>query len=403
MSGSIYPRLRAASYRGAVFYVEEAGGDYGRRFADHEYPGRDTPYAEPLGRRQRVWPITGYTLGPFFRAARDDLLAACENDGIGELIHPTLGIVDAVCRRITFSEQREARGRCVFAMEFAEPGELEEPASDLNTDMQIEGAADALGTASSAAFIDSFNVVGTLSYVATGAATDVQMLAATLGNLRMPASGYPQAPAAEAIGVLYDQAGGLVYQPPQLCSATEAAFAAFSNAGEPYAVGMGMLELAMGYTAGAQAVDVRLRVAQYPARTRNTMNQAAWQSYCRQQALREIGYCIPGVPIESRAEGLELLARVSAAFDAAETAAADVGADAVFIALIRLRSAIVSNIEARNATNLPAVIYQTQNTSNSLVLAWKFYRDAGRDLELVEAVQAINPAFMPRSGYVRAV
>jgi len=413
------PKLRPAWYRGARFYVEDAGGDYGRRFADHEYPGRDTPYAEPLGRRQRVWPMTGYTIGPLFRVARDALLAACESDGVGDLIHPALGMVRAVCRRVVFSEQREVGRRCTFTLEFAEPGELEEPSATENTDMIIEGAADDLGSAAAAAFVETFSVGATLSYVATGAAIDVQYLAVTLEASRMPASGYPQAPAVEAIDVLYGQATGLVRDPPGLCTATEAAFGATSNAAEPVAVADAFLAIANDYTAGARAVDVATFAVlsnpqhsgafavdppgtRYPASTRQSRNQAAWQGYCRQLALREVGYCTPGIPIESRQDALDLGRRITAAFDGAETAAADAGDDAVFIGLIRLRAAIQADIEARNARSVLLVLYKTERNLNSLVLAWKFYQDANRDIELVEAVNAYTPAFMPRTGSVRA-
>jgi hypothetical protein len=223
----------------------------------------------------------------------------------------------------------------------------------------------------------------------------------------MPALGYPQAPVAEAIGTLYDQAPGLVYQPPQLCVTTAAAFAAVSNGGEPSTVVPMMLGLGTNYSSGAQAGGMPPLFAdapgtQFTARTRETRNQAAWQRYCREHALCEVGYAIPGVAIESYAEAAAMEARIMEAFDLAETAAADAGFDAVFVGLMRLRSAVLMQIDARKQTRVPLVQYQTLTTSNALVLAWKFYCNAERDLELVEAVRAINPAFMPRAGHVKA-
>jgi prophage DNA circulation protein len=387
--------------------VEDAGGNYGRRFADHQYPGRNRPYAEDLGRAQRVWPLTGYTIGPAFRLARDALLAACERKGSGELVHPALGIMLAVCRRVSFSEQREAGLRCVFSLEFAEPGELEEPGTEQNADMVIESAADALGVASAAAFLAVFSVSASLDYVADHAALDVRNFAALMEHSRLPAMGYPQAPCAEAIEQLYAEADGLVHHPPDLSQRTDAVFTTFSNAGEPAAVTGQMEKLANDYQSGTRAIDVRPRAVdppgtRYPARTREARNQVAWQSYIREHALREIGYAITAVPIDSYEEARAIEQRIISAFEAAETAAADAGFDDVFISLVRLRSAVLTEIETRNQARVPTVIYRTQNTSNALVLAWQFYRDAARNIELQEAVQAINPAFMPRSGYVKA-
>jgi hypothetical protein len=195
-----------------------------------------------------------------------------------------------------------------------------------------------------------------------------------------------------------------VFYPPQLATMTQDAFAAFSNGGEPDVIGSAMLDIATGYQAGARAVDVSgfAYVPVYPASERKTINQQAWQSFCRQQALREVGYASPAFVIESYEEGIALMARVADAFEAAELAAANAGLDNVFIALIRLRSTIIADIEARNAGNVPLVHYQTLRTENALVMAWRFYRDAGRNLELVEAVRARTPCFMPRSGLVKA-
>jgi prophage DNA circulation protein len=149
---SVTAPLLPASFRGVPFYVENAGGNYGRRFADHEYPARDTPFAEDLGRSQRVWPITGYTIGPGFRLHRMALVAACERKGAGELVHPLIGIVQAVCRTVSFTEERSVGMRSMITMEFAEPGQLQEPTGSPNSEMQIEAAADQLGGASGSAF-----------------------------------------------------------------------------------------------------------------------------------------------------------------------------------------------------------------------------------------------------------
>jgi prophage DNA circulation protein len=401
MSG-LLPRMRPAWFRGAPFHVDEAGGDYGRRWADHEYAGRDRPYAEPLGRAQRIWNITGYTLGPAHRFARALLLQACEQRATpGELIHPAIGVVLAVCRRVTWSETREVIGRSTLTMEFAEPGELEEPSAADDSAIGMEMAADALGIAAAEQLMNDFSVTATLTYVASNATYDVQTMAATLEDHRLPESGYEQASAAEAIDILYSQAPALVHDVPDLTRRTTKAFATTSNSGPPDHITDAMLNIANSYTSGASAQSVRAMIASEPARTRDERNKRAWQAFCRQQALREVGYAMTGVPILSQQQGEQLGARIKSAFETAEQVAADAGNDDVFLALIRLRGQIEANIRSR--PGVPAmVVYRTLEPRNALVLAWEFYHDANRDLELVEVTNAINPAFMPMSGSVRA-
>src|SRR5215471_14992652 len=55
-------RLRLASFKGAPFYVEQQGRSSGRRTVLHQYPKRDLPYAEDMGREALRYQITGYLI-----------------------------------------------------------------------------------------------------------------------------------------------------------------------------------------------------------------------------------------------------------------------------------------------------------------------------------------------------
>jgi DNA circularisation protein N-terminus len=433
-SGSVLPILRPAYFRGVRFYVEEAGGEHGRRHADHEYAGRNRPYAEDLGRRQRTWPITGYVIGPYFRIERNALIAACEDLGVGELVHPAIGVLLVVCRRFSWSEQREARGRAVFTLEFAEAGEIQEPSSEPNAQMLLEASADELGRASNDSFTGAtpgggttnpntrsyaaqaalssvpsgaFDVTHSLNYVVSYAQTDVQVMAKTLEIARMPSRNYPQAPVAEAIASLFNDGPGLVFDPPALATMTADAFSAFADSGEPDLVASALLEIANTYEAGAKSTDVGTTtftyIPQYPASTRLAINQAAWQAFCRQCALREVGYLAPALTVESYEQGIKLATRVNEAFDAAEQAASVNNRDEVFAALIGLRARITTDIESRNASTAPLTPYKTLRSQNAITLAWRLYQDVDRNIELVEATQAYTPCFLPTSGMVKPV
>jgi prophage DNA circulation protein len=114
--------LRPASFRGARFYIEAGGKRSGRRSVTHEFPKRDDPYTEDMGRRARRWTITAYVLGDDYLLARDALIGACERSGAGLLIHPTIGEEQVVCEHYHCVEQRERGGLAEFEMQFAEAG-----------------------------------------------------------------------------------------------------------------------------------------------------------------------------------------------------------------------------------------------------------------------------------------
>ena len=96
---SFFNNLREASFRGARFEVDDVEASGGRRVVLHEYPLRDTPYSEDLGRRAREFSVRGYIIQGRtydYASARADVLKALEAYGPGELVHPWHGEVSVV-------------------------------------------------------------------------------------------------------------------------------------------------------------------------------------------------------------------------------------------------------------------------------------------------------------------
>lgn len=87
--------LRPASFRGVPFQVDDEG-TFGRRVQVHEYPNRDKPYTEDLGRAARRFTINAYLVGDDFFEVRDRLIVAIDTPGPGTLVHPYYGEI-AVC------------------------------------------------------------------------------------------------------------------------------------------------------------------------------------------------------------------------------------------------------------------------------------------------------------------
>ncbi|ABP60333.1 DNA circulation family protein [Enterobacter sp. 638] len=56
-------RLQDASFRGVPFKVKSEGASIGRRVETHEYPNRDKPYTEDLGKVTFRPDITAYIIG----------------------------------------------------------------------------------------------------------------------------------------------------------------------------------------------------------------------------------------------------------------------------------------------------------------------------------------------------
>jgi len=155
-------RLRRASFKGMPFYVEQQGRTSGRRVVTFEYPKRDVPFTEDMGRHAMRYQMTGYLvqaprnpLGMEFSdvnyappgldynsdaglmprdydLARDNLEMVLFSPGPGVLndpYNPRLSLpgygnrqVLWYCERYTIIEQKEKGGFCMLEMSFVEAG-----------------------------------------------------------------------------------------------------------------------------------------------------------------------------------------------------------------------------------------------------------------------------------------
>ncbi|MCU0839654.1 MAG: DNA circularization N-terminal domain-containing protein [Rhodospirillales bacterium] len=148
--------LRPASFRGVPFHVREADVGRGRRIAVHQYPGRDEPYAEDLGRAARTYTITAFVLppDPLARAAR--LADALEAPGAGTLVLPWRTDAQVVCTGAAERYETQAGGLVVFTLQFTEAGERRYPARRVGDAAAVDRSASAAGAAAGAAFAAMF-------------------------------------------------------------------------------------------------------------------------------------------------------------------------------------------------------------------------------------------------------
>ena len=120
--------LLDASFRGVAFGVNDTEAPIaGRRLAVHEYPGRDEPFVEDLGRRTKRWEIEAFVVGDEYADARDALIEACDMPGPGELVHPYLGSLQVACTACSLVERTREGRMARFTLSFVEAGENQYP------------------------------------------------------------------------------------------------------------------------------------------------------------------------------------------------------------------------------------------------------------------------------------
>ena len=118
-------KLKPASFRGASFKVDTDIRRGGRRVVLHQYPKRDDPYAEDLGRSARRFVVQGYLIGPEYLVLRDILIAALEEAGPGTLKLPLAfqsEEVEVMADDYSIVTSKDHGGMCRVDMDFIEAG-----------------------------------------------------------------------------------------------------------------------------------------------------------------------------------------------------------------------------------------------------------------------------------------
>ncbi len=387
-------RLRPASWRGVPFYVDEASGEVGRRLQMHEYPQRDEPWAEDLGRAQRTWNVTGYVLGPGYMGTRDRLISACEQRGPGTLVHPYLGALQVVCERFRYTERDEEGGICRFQLSFAEPGTAGMPLARRAAGAAVRAAAGGLVNAAIAAFAGlSFHVAGFPDFVAVSAAQALGQLAAILEGLRGPTLQVPEALDLEtrrrilALAILDPES----VTPDAIAALVLDAVAAFADSVTPATALDGLDALTF-------VTFPRPPTTATPARAQEAENAACLEALTQQAAAAALPGPVSTIPLAAYEDLVAVRSRVVALCDRVE----DLATDAVFAALGEVRAQCIQQLAERGATLKPLQRYVTQVPRPSLTLALRLYQDPSRDQELVARTRAVHPGFLPVTGLVGA-
>jgi prophage DNA circulation protein len=184
--------LRKASFRGVPFSVRAHESDFGRRVQVHEFPDRDKPFAEDLGRKARVISLDAFVLGDDYMLARDRLLVAVEQPGVGVLVHPYLGELRATVLRAKLAESTPEGGMARLTLEFVESGDAEFPNASTSTTAAASSKAEAASKAAQASFTARHSVADKPQFVTDTASSiftrALNSYTAAVGTVRAVAS-----------------------------------------------------------------------------------------------------------------------------------------------------------------------------------------------------------------------
>lgn len=398
---------RQASFRGVEFFVEAHDAEFGRRQVTHEFPQRDTPFTEDLGRKARTYTVEAYLVGDDYPAQRDQLIGACETGDIGELVHPYLGNLQVVCTGLRLRETNTELRMCRVQMSFVEAGEALFPGNLADPLRAVATAGAGVASAAGTGFLSRFGTTGFPSFVGEAAAGRLSGFSSFLQGLPLSVGTNAQGVASffTQVRELADNAVSLVTEPARVLSEVTGIIGSVRSV---FSTGAG------GALAAIRAAYVRPSggLTTTPSRRQDNANDEALCALIRRTCLiEEARFAVAQAqPAEPGADAVTFATREDAiATRDTITGAIDVELEdptttsEEYVALAQLRAQVVTNIPS-DELRLPRIATVTPPaTVPSLVLAYDLYEDAGRSVEIAERNRIPHPGFIPGREPVQVV
>lgn len=114
--------LLDASFRGIPFDCQATGDTTRRALAVHEYPFKDGGEVDDMGRRARTFTVNAIFFGDTYQRELQAFIAALDEGGEGELVHPVYGSHTVVVQEYDPKHDADRPDSCTIAITFVESG-----------------------------------------------------------------------------------------------------------------------------------------------------------------------------------------------------------------------------------------------------------------------------------------
>lgn len=402
-------QLRPASFRGVPFHALSDSATFGRRTVLHEYPFRDLPYVEDMGRRAREIRVVGFVIGDDFMVQRDAMIEAIEQAGSGKLVHPQYGElnVSITDSGVTVDHATAEGGIARISFACIESGEAKFPIAQAATQDLLKQRSGFSLQALADRFAGALNVASLPLFAVDDALGRVNEFLGQVKQIIAPIAGVTGRSGVLAlVDALLPQASALLQQPLQLARQIQGIVEAVRTAmparsavdalGQLATFGAGELHLpptflgqSLVYGLGAGDVPAP---APTPTRLREAGNRDVIHELIRGSAGSARARAVADLQFTDYDDAVAVRDAVVGHLDMV----ADISAnDAVYDALSALRAALVRDVAARGADLARLVSYTPEVTTPALVLAHRLYDDASRDADLIARNRFQHPGFVP--------
>lgn len=400
--------LLPASIGGVDLFVSSVNTVGGRRVVVTELPKRDKPVNEDMGRAAWRYAVTGFVIGTEYMAARDDVMRVLSSKGPHVFVHPWQGPKSVVLEgTVTIAESDTEGGWAQLSFGLVESGEPDGLRVLVSSAAALAAAADAGVAAGAADLAKGLAGVGDVFAAAAAAVGKVSSTLMSAKRKVLGALGVSELTSlTDAITELKDTGHRLLNTPAELMTTLSGLVASLMSVIGVFADDNAA---AAPFPGGAKAIraEAALEAAQELAAV-DTVTPPPFPGgpvdAGAQEAERAIGKALRVAAVTSTAALFQTLPLESA--DTAKQALEAIGdlaeqllvdettSDELFTALTDLKAALDRHL-AGLASSLPSVqTYTPAVTMPALLIAWQFYGDPTRDLEIAGRNNVKDPNFV---------
>ncbi|MFL1477450.1 DNA circularization protein [Pseudomonas grimontii] len=399
--------LLPASFRGISFLIPQASVPVGMKGQLHEFPQRDDPYFEQLGKQSQVHRLTIWIIGDDCFERRDKFLEAIQTPGAGELVHPWLGRMQVKAGEAELTHDYQQGGMVSMLVTFYPDRPLKFPVARVNTQQQVVKASESMWDSALARYKAAMAKVdqarlglvrlrNNLSAVYTVIQRQFAPFVSVFTNLTGLAQSIMNAPGSlSALFSSYfsdfsvqDYLGNDSSYRNTVAAASQQA-EAVSSINTVSTIGgvdsAAASKAAADLVRDALLVQIALIVSEMPIASQPVSTDTTPSA--DQQAVQPFER--PEVPVAD--DVIELRDGLNEAMLEASLKADS----AHYLALNALRQTIVKHLTAVAASGVRLVEITPPETLSALVLAYRRFGDATRESEVVERNRIHHPGFVP--------
>lgn len=398
-------KLQTASFRGVTFGVREINTTMGRRSILHEYPYRDEPYAEDLGRKAREFSINAFVMNPNDFSASRQLASVLEDYNTpGTFVHPSMGQIQVIPKECTHTFSNQEGGIEYFSVTFVETFGNNFPSVSVDTQSLIRSSVNNLLDTSNSYFADNFRTANLPDFIAQSAQDNLNAFSAKFRSIINFGSARNDNPTAYSkliarLNDFNDAIPVLVTKPAQLAQ-TINQLNSDLNATFPNNLGLAMLMQARLYEYGDGFV---LIVASTNLREIEKVNQDQLIYLIKASALAMMIRNVASMTFDSSDDAIATRDSIDEKASTLLLTLANNFDDEIYKALDNALSSMIQDIRIRSANLATIRSYQLADSLPSLVLAYEYLDDSTQDEELVARNKVENPLFVPANSTIKVV